>query len=154
MRARVEEERRAASDFDVKLAPGGLMDCEFAAQFLVLSGLGRVAGEATEATLLRAAAAGRIAPPDAERLALSTALQTALLQIARVGEAKNLADAPDALKKLVVWAADTMLRSDGVGAERAGVDAFADLQEKLGGIQRATRRALESLLGIAVAMRT
>ncbi len=59
MRARIEREKPAASPFDVKLAPGGLMDCEFAAQFLVLSGLRRVAGETTLETLKRAADEGR-----------------------------------------------------------------------------------------------
>jgi glutamate-ammonia-ligase adenylyltransferase len=54
MRARVEREKAAASLFDVKMTRGGLLDCEFAAQFLVLSGLGRQAGETTLETLRRA----------------------------------------------------------------------------------------------------
>ncbi len=54
MRARIEREKPAKSVFDVKLAQGGLMDCEFAAQFLVLAGLKRVAGETMLETLERA----------------------------------------------------------------------------------------------------
>ena len=81
MRARIEREKAAANVFDVKLARGGLIDCEFAAQFLVLAGLGRVAGETTLETLERAAGEGRIAPDLGERLVLSAALQGALLQI-------------------------------------------------------------------------
>ena len=62
----------------MKLARGGLIDCEFAAQFLVLSGLGRVAGETTLETLERARSRrGRTRAAGGERLVLSAALQGA-----------------------------------------------------------------------------
>jgi glutamate-ammonia-ligase adenylyltransferase len=58
MRGRIEREKPAAGAFDVKLAAGGLIDCEFAAQYLVLAGLGRVEGETTARTLGRGLVAG------------------------------------------------------------------------------------------------
>ena len=155
MRARIEREKPAADVFDVKLARGGLTDCEFAAQFLVLSGLGRVPGEATPATLARASLAGRAAPTEGERLMLSAALQTALLHVQRVAEVRSFeADhAPDALKQLAVAVADATLRSAGVGGERAGVASFEALRERLRQIQAQSREALEAVLGMKVDQR-
>ncbi|WP_297111609.1 hypothetical protein, partial [uncultured Devosia sp.] len=66
MRARIEREKPAKSVFDAKLARGGLMDCEFASQFLVLSGLKRIAGETMLETLARARGEGMLARADAE----------------------------------------------------------------------------------------
>jgi glutamate-ammonia-ligase adenylyltransferase len=154
MRARIEREKAAANAFDVKLAPGGLIDCEFAAQFLVLSGLGRVAGETTGAALARAMMEGKIAPAEGERLALSADLQSALLHVERVAESRTFdpEHAPDALKQLFVAIADNTLRSDGIGPERAGVASFAELQQRLTEIQTQSRAALETLLGVPVAL--
>ncbi len=152
MRARVEREKAAAGAFDVKLARGGLIDCEFAAQFLVLSGLGRVPGETTLETLQRAADAGRPALAEGERLILSAALQSALLQIERVADPKGFSpdQAPEALKRLMVGVADDALRNAGVGTERTGVASFAELEARLVEIQARTRAALESVLGVPV----
>lgn len=153
MRARIEREKAAANVFDVKLARGGLIDCEFAAQFLVLAGLGRFAGETTLETLERAAGEGRISPDVGERLVLSAALQGAILQILRVSYPKNFSpdSAPEALKRLMVDVADEALRNSGIGKERAGVASFAELEARLVEVQRQTRAALEEVLGIAVA---
>jgi glutamate-ammonia-ligase adenylyltransferase len=153
MRARIEREGKGvASPFDVKLARGGLMDCEFAAQFLVLAGLGRVAGETTAETLKRAAEEGHLAPEQGERLVLSAALQSALFQIERVANPKGFSveDAPDALKGLMVSIADNALKDVGVGEERAGVRSFAELEARLIGGQAKTREALEAVLGMPV----
>jgi glutamate-ammonia-ligase adenylyltransferase len=153
MRGRVEREGKAvANPFDVKLARGGLMDCEFAAQFLMLGGLGRVGGETTLETLRRAGYAGHLAPEESERLVLSAALQGALLQIERVASPKGFSseEAPEALRGLMVTVADAALKDVGVGAERAGVASFEDLEARLVEVQAKTREALENVLGVAV----
>ncbi len=149
MRARIEREKKAANIFDVKLAKGGLMDCEFAAQALVLSGLGRIAGETTSEILTRAAGEGRIAAGAGERLVLSAALQSALLQFERVADPRAFSpdDAPEALKGLLVDVADDVLHDLGTGEERAGIKAFAELERRLADVQKETRAALEELLG-------
>ncbi len=152
MRARIEREKATAGPFDVKLVRGGLMDCEFAAQFLVLGGLGRIAGETTLQSLERAADQGRLDPADGERLVLSAALQGALLQIERVADPKAFSPdtAPEALRRLMVGIADGALRNSGVGKERSGIASFEDLEARLAAVQVATRAALESVLGVAV----
>jgi glutamate-ammonia-ligase adenylyltransferase len=153
MRARIEQEKSPANEFDIKLARGGLIDCEFAAQFLVLSGLGRIAGETTLETLERATAEGRVPPDAGERLVLSTSLQAALLQIMRVAEPNAFSPetAPEALKRIMVTIADKAFKDAGVGTERAGVSSFGELEKRLVEIQAQTRMALEKVLGIAVA---
>ena len=153
MRARIEREKTPANAFDLKLARGGLMDCEFAAQFLVLSGLGRMPGETTLETLERGAADGRVPPDAGERLVLSTSLQAALLQIVRVAEPTAFSPkaAPEALRRIMVAIADKAFRDSGVGAERAGVSGFEELEKRLVVIQAQTRTALEKVLGTAVA---
>ncbi len=152
MRARIEREKPASGIFDVKLSPGGLMDCEFAAQVLVLSGLGRIAGETMLQTLARAEAEGRLAPEDAERLLLSATLQTALLQLERVAGAETFVPdkAPEALKQLIVSLANNALRNSGVGDERGGIETFDALETQLQRIQQRTRVALEHVLGAKV----
>ena len=118
----------------MKLARGGLLDCEFAAQFLVLSGLGRVAGETTLETLQRASETGSMATADGERLVLSASLQSALLQIARVADPQGFSpeEAPQALKELMVEAADDVLKELGVGEQRNGVGSFGELGSAIG----------------------
>jgi glutamate-ammonia-ligase adenylyltransferase len=152
MRARIEREKRAAGPFDIKLARGGLTDCEFAAQFLVLGGLGRVAGETTLEILQRAAESGRLAPAEGERLVLSTALQGSLLQLERVAGLRSFSPetAPEALKGLMVDSANRVLTDIGVGAERGGVLSFEELASLLADVQAKTRMALESVLGVEV----
>jgi glutamate-ammonia-ligase adenylyltransferase len=149
MRARIEREKPAANVFDVKLSPGGLIDCEFAAQFLVLSGLGRIAGETMLETLTRAETEGRLAPEDAERLTLSAALQFALLQLERVADAKGFAldEMPEALQQLFVSFANRALSQAGVGGE---IESFTALEERLTRVQEGTRKGLERVLGAKV----
>jgi glutamate-ammonia-ligase adenylyltransferase len=148
MRGRIEKERAAANVFDVKLARGGLMDCEFAAQFLVLSGLGRVPGETTLETLERATGEGVVPASVGERLVLSASLQAGLLQIMRAAEpgAFSPETAPEALRRIMVAVTDKALRDAGVGSERAGVAGFDELKERLVEIQAQTRETLEKVL--------
>jgi glutamate-ammonia-ligase adenylyltransferase len=152
MRARVEKEKQTGSPFDLKLVPGGLMDCEFAAQFLLLSGLHRIAGETTAETLALATIEGRLPTAQGERLTLSAELQAALLQVLRVSEIESadLDQAPDALKQILVLVAGAELRSSGVGEERSGVGSFQELGRRLQKLQVQTRAALQTLLGAPI----
>jgi glutamate-ammonia-ligase adenylyltransferase len=149
MRARIEREKRAAGAFDVKLTRGGLIDCEFAAQFLVLTGLGRVPGETMQETLARAEGEGRLEPEDAERLLLSAALQVTLLQLERIAGAGTLDPerAPEALRQLIVAFANRALSNTGVGSE---IESFEALGERLRRTQERTRGVLERLLGAGI----
>ena len=113
MRARIEREKHAAGPFDVKLAVGGLMDCEFAAQVLVLSGLGRVDGATTLETLTRAAAEGRI---ESRRRRAAGALRGAAGGDSCSSSASPIrrcscpTQAPEALKRLMVEVAERRAR--------------------------------------------
>ena len=109
MRARIEREKAAAGPFDVKLARGGLIDCEFAAQFLVLSGLGRVAGETTLETLQRASETGSMATADGRAAGpLRCAAERAAADrcASRIRRAFDRRRRREALKELMVEAAD------------------------------------------------
>jgi glutamate-ammonia-ligase adenylyltransferase len=152
MRGRIEREKKAAGPFDVKLSPGGLMDCEFAAQFLVLSGIGRVEGETTLETLQRAAERGCIAPEDAETFILSTSLQTTLLQVMRIigGRSFDAAQAAEAQQRALTAFADAVFRADAAGADRGGVASFEMLETRLVSLQARTRAAFARLVGRAV----
>jgi hypothetical protein len=63
---------------------GGLVDLEFTAQYAVLAGLDRIAGEPTRQTLQRAAKSGILQAADAEQLDAAARLQNALFQGLRV----------------------------------------------------------------------
>ena len=140
MRGRIEREKPAANAFDVKLARGGLIDCEFAAQFLVLSGLGRRGGETTGETLERARAESLLA---GDELVASATLQGAIMQVLRIAADKAFdpASAPEALKRLLASIGETA-----VGG-KAGPMPFEALEANLAAAQDATRHALEALLG-------
>jgi glutamate-ammonia-ligase adenylyltransferase len=152
MRGRIEREKPAVNGFDVKLARGGLIDCEFAAQFLVLAGLGRLSGETTPEILRRALAQGRLAEPEADALVAATDLQTALLQVQRIADEKAFDpdQAPDALKRLLASFGGTPAAEGGNkgGAMLASFDA---LSVRLATLQRRAREALVTVLGVPVA---
>jgi glutamate-ammonia-ligase adenylyltransferase len=152
MRERIEREKAAAKAFDVKLARGGLMDCEFAAQFLVLAGLGRVAGEPTPETLRRALVQRCVPQEAGDRLLVSARLQTAILQMERVAgdKAFDPDSAPDALKRLVVSAVNSVLAEEESPHAPITVASFEALTETLAAVQARTRAALEEVLGIAI----
>jgi glutamine synthetase adenylyltransferase len=123
----------------VKLAAGGLIDCEFAAQYLVLAGLGRVAGETTAQTLRRGSAAGVLPSDDGELFSASMAMQSALLQILRcVGEGWRRARARSVEANL---GGDSAQACPGVP-----ISSFAEVQSSSEQVQPATRAALERLL--------
>ena len=132
MRARVEREKAASGPFDVKLARGGLMDCEFAAQFLVLSGLGRVAGETTLETLAAGSADWMDRPNETASgwcFPRRCRARCCRSSVSPIRKASRPQTAPEALKRLIVGVADGVLRNYGVGAERNGIASFEELSD-------------------------
>ncbi len=87
MRRRMARERKPRSAWDIKLAPGGLVDIEFLIQHGILLAAGDVPG-AVQPTSLDAvkalAAAGRLAPADAARLVEGLTFQLQLQQALRI----------------------------------------------------------------------
>ena len=87
MRGMVEEAKGGEGAWDVKQAPGGLVDIEFIAQALLLVDAHRfsslIATE-TETVLAAAAAAGLLKPADADILKPALNLYQALIQITRL----------------------------------------------------------------------
>ncbi len=92
MRGRVQAERGDPDRWAFKTVPGGLMDIEFAAQFAVLAGLARRAGEPTADVLRRAADDPHLTEDDdtlkAAWIALADAaqFQSALMQFIRAAD--------------------------------------------------------------------
>jgi len=150
MRGRIAREKPSANCFDVKLASGGLVDCDFAAQFLLLSGLARRPGETTAETLARAADEDRLGKAEADALVAAARLQTAILQVQRIAEDKPFdpQSAPDAMKRLLAGCAAQALEDRGPGGgEPAGFDAIAT---RLPSVQEEARLALERVLGTPI----
>jgi [glutamine synthetase] adenylyltransferase / [glutamine synthetase]-adenylyl-L-tyrosine phosphorylase len=89
MRELVAKEKPPASHWDLKLAPGGLVDIEFAVQYLIM---GRCAGMPgllhpnIGTALARLAAAKVITQPNAEALREAWRLQSSLAQMIALGE--------------------------------------------------------------------
>ena len=87
MRRRMARERPARSRWDVKLAPGGLVDIEFVIQHAILTSAGEAPG-AVKPTSLDAvkalAAAGRLAPGEAAILVEGLTFQLHLQQALRI----------------------------------------------------------------------
>jgi glutamate-ammonia-ligase adenylyltransferase len=148
MRARLERDKPAANLFDLKRARGGLVDCEFAAQYLVLAGLGRAAGETTPETLRRGEAAGVLTAARGEALLAAAELQAGLLQALRIanGEHFDPEAAPEALKRLLVGLSAGALAAH-EGPHHVPPATFAELEARLAEHQAAARAALEAVLG-------
>lgn len=103
MRDRVQKERGENDPWSMKTVPGGLIDVEFAAQFAVLSGLERRAGEPTYNTLLRAADHDRENANDWRVLAEASQFQGALTQLTRCAYEGRFRpdDSPETFKTFV-----------------------------------------------------
>ena len=87
MRAKVAAQYPGKNPWDLKYAPGGLMDIEFTAQTLQLRHAPthpQVLSTNTLDSLHRLALAKAIEPADAETLSAATALQSALMQVLRI----------------------------------------------------------------------
>jgi glutamate-ammonia-ligase adenylyltransferase len=136
MRLLLEEERPAKGDWDLKLAPGGLVDIEFAAQFLQLvhaSGGGPL--DPNTAGALAAVAAQGLAPA-APLAALQAAwrLQQDLTQLLKVAldDGTDPAAEPPAFRKLL--------------ARAGGARDFKALRRRLDAAQAAARGAYQAVV--------
>lgn len=131
MRALMERERPASGFWDLKLAAGGQIDCEFAAQFLQLAhapGGGPLQTGTLEA--LAAEAEAELAPAgDLETVAAAWRLSQALSQIMRIA-LDTRADPetePEPFQRRL--------------ASAGGVEDFAGLKTRLGDLRREAREA-------------
>jgi glutamate-ammonia-ligase adenylyltransferase len=87
MRALIAREKGEGGPFDLKLAPGGLIDVEFIAQYLILAYAGEtpeLRTPETRAALAAAARAGWLSAEEGERLAEAHRLLTAVTQTLRL----------------------------------------------------------------------
>ncbi len=88
MRALIAREKGDKGAFDLKLAPGGLIDIEFLAQYLILAHARRRVRELlrpeTRAALTAATRAGLLSPDDGAALAHAHRLMTAVTQVLRL----------------------------------------------------------------------
>ena len=128
MRRRMARERPARSNWDVKLAPGGLVDIEFLIQHAILLAAPDVP-RAVQPTSLEAvkalAAAGRLAPADAATLAEGLTFQLHLQQALRIASGDQF---------------DPALASPGLKhwlANHLGLKEFSALELKLAKVQGA-----------------
>ena len=109
MRARLRRERAAQGPWDVKLAPGGLVDIEFVAQFGLLSSGGVAAIlPSTQDALVHLKSSGWLAPDAGDDLIAAHAFQSALQQVLRlaVGDSVLEDDLPDGLRERLCRAVD------------------------------------------------
>jgi glutamate-ammonia-ligase adenylyltransferase len=138
MRGMVEAAKGGEGTWDLKQAPGGLVDIEFIAQTLQLVHARtrpEVISTDTETALSQAAAAGLLPEADADVLLSALRLDAALLQILRlcVEEDFDPATAPAPLLARL--------------AEAADMPDFRTLEAHLRATQRAVRTGFERLVG-------
>ncbi len=137
MRAKVAAQYPGDNRWDLKYAPGGLMDIEFAAQTLQLihgPGHAQVLDTNTIAALRKLEAAGALSPADAAALIAAAELEQALTQILRIALEETLksAEATAGLKDLLVRA--------------GGAADFPGLEEQLLGLQTSAHAVFAKLL--------
>jgi glutamate-ammonia-ligase adenylyltransferase len=137
MRALMERERPPKGDWDLKLSPGGLVDIEFAVQFLQLAHAaqgGPLLPNTAEA--LAAIAAAGLAPAAAlEDLKRAWRLQQDLTQLLKLAleDGHEPEDEPPAFRKLMA---------------RAGhARSFTALRQQLAETQAAARQAYSEIVG-------
>jgi [glutamine synthetase] adenylyltransferase / [glutamine synthetase]-adenylyl-L-tyrosine phosphorylase len=138
MRARMQRERPAKSRWDLKLAPGGMVDVEFITQALILIWAGRgadVIDPNTGAALAKLAAAGALDAADGALLTQGWTLYGDLQQVLRVCAegAFEPAGAQGALLARL--------------AEVGGADDFPALETRLATSQTKVRDAFVRLVG-------
>jgi glutamate-ammonia-ligase adenylyltransferase len=138
MRAKVKAQYPGKSIWDLKYAPGALMDIEFIAQALQLAHApsdATVLDTGTIAALQKLAAAGCLEAGDADALIQAARLEHALTQIVRIALSEDLdpATASPGLKALLVKA--------------GGARDFAALEERLRTAQARARALFGRLLG-------
>ncbi len=137
MRARMAETFPGRNVWDLKHAPGGLVDIEFIAQTLQLvhaQHQPEILNTNTVAALFNLKAAGFLAAADADALITSAGLQHALTQVLRIAldETPDIEEATPGLKALLTRA--------------AGEGSFAATQMRLAQVQTQTRDIFNRLL--------
>ena len=141
MRSVIEEEKGGGSPWDIKLAPGGLVDIEFIAQYLQLRHASKhpeLLAIGTETSLSAASEAGLLSATRAEILLPALRLYQSLIQIIRlcVEEPFRPDDAPDGLKALLARAGE--------------MPDFYRLEAILADTQMAVRSVFEGVIGEVV----
>jgi glutamate-ammonia-ligase adenylyltransferase len=137
MRARMAETFPGRNAWDLKYAPGGLVDIEFIAQaFQLVHAPTRpaVLDTNTVGALIMLKGVGALSPQDADVLIASARLQHALTQVLRIAldETPEIEQATSGLKALLTRAAE------------AG--SFAEAQKRLADLQSATREIFNRLM--------
>lgn len=136
MRALMERERPAMDFWDLKLSPGGLVDAEFAAQYLQIVGAaqGGPLRAGTLEALAALAQAGAADPADLAALSQAWALQQGLSQLLRAAleERQDPEGEPSAFKALL--------------ARAGGAADFDDLKRILAEKRASARAAYERAL--------
>ena len=138
MRSLIAREKGEGGPFDLKLAPGGLLDVEFVAQYLILAHANaqpQLLTPETRAVLAAATQAGLLSAEDGERLAEAHRLLTAVTQTLRL----TLPDGVDPAEA----AAGVRRRI----AQAAGSPDFAHLTAALGEARAKARAIFRQLLG-------
>lgn len=138
MRRRMARERKARSMWDVKLAPGGLVDIEFLIQHGILLAAGDVprAIQPTSLDAVKAlAAAGRLAPADAATLVEGLTFQLHLQQALRIASGDQF-DADAASPGMKQWLANHL-----------GLKEFSALDTRLKQVQAAVAALRAQKLG-------
>jgi glutamate-ammonia-ligase adenylyltransferase len=139
MREKLAAQHPAKSMWDLKFAPGGLVDIEFVAQFLQLKNalaLPDVLDPNTPDGLKKLKEAGALSTPDAEALIGACELQHAVTQVLRIAVEGVLdpTSATAGLKALLRRAADS--------------ESFGALEQKLARVQCAARAVFEKVLTV------
>jgi glutamate-ammonia-ligase adenylyltransferase len=142
MRGLIAREKGDGDAFDLKLAPGGLIDIEFLAQYLILAHAATtpsVLCAGVREALLAATAAGWLAPADGEMLCEAHRLMTAVAQVLRLTLPDDAAPAAAAVgvKRRI--------------AAAAGAPDFEHLTASLTETRRRVRAAFRRIVG-AVAL--
>jgi len=137
MRARMAETFPGRNPWDLKHAPGGLVDIEFIAQTLQLvhaPARPSVLDTNTVGALIMLKGAGALTAQDADMLLASARLQHALTQVLRIAldETPEIEQATPGLKALLTRAAE------------AG--SFAEAQKRLADAQTATREIFNRVM--------
>ncbi len=138
MRHKVAAQYPGKSPFDLKYAPGGLMDIDFTAQLLQLQYAATdpaILAQGTQEVLSRLKTAAVLSEPDAIILATAAQLQLALLQVLRIAVEGPVdpAAATPGLKALL--------------ARAAGVAHFESLQRLLADLQARAHAVFARLVG-------
>jgi glutamate-ammonia-ligase adenylyltransferase len=139
MRARIAETFPGRNVWDLKHAPGGLVDIEFIAQTLQLvhaPARPAVLDTNTIGALIMLKGVGALTALDADPLIASARLQHALTQVLRIAldETPDIEQATPGLKALLTRAAEE--------------GSFALVQKKLAEMQTATREIFNRVMGV------